>query len=197
MRKIICALTLILLLSACGEEKDERIAALEAENAALAAENDSLRTQIEKWDEISADDNPIDRFYETVDDDGSTAAMNTVANSKADDWEAEARHIAEELKEQLPLQEDRDLVDEYLLAAEQQIERMDVMAIYSISDVSIPHPERVNYSGTLRGVMWAGSRMRLWRDTFEQLRSISPTGWNYTYLFDADAARAKLDDLLS
>ena len=31
--------------------------------------------------------------------------------SKADAWESEARHLAEELKDQLPLQEDRELVD--------------------------------------------------------------------------------------
>ena len=206
MRKIIYALILLLLLSACGrrEEKNQIAdlktinAALEEENAALKEENASLRAQLEELSESSdAEANPIDSFYKEVEVDGSTVSMNILANSWADAWETETRHLAEELKVQLPLQEDRDLVDGYISAVEEQAGRMDVMAIYPVSDISIPYPERINSSGTLRGVMWAGMRNVIWQDTFFQLLYVLPDGPNYTYIFDRDAAGTDMAEKLA
>ncbi len=204
MKKVICALSLFLLLSACGrEEEDSQLAALQAENAiyqekitVLEAENASLCDQLKELQNASEETDPITRFYGMVEYDGSTVSMNTVADSQADAWEAETRHLAEELKAQLPLQEDRELVDAYLYAVEEQVARMDVMAVYPVSDVSIPYPERLNSSGTLRGVLWAGSRIKLWKDTFDQLRSVLPDYPDYTYLFDAGTAEQELAEAL-
>lgn len=210
MRKIIYALVLMLLLSACGRgeesirvaELEAENAAIEAENAALKKENASLRTKIDELSNSSntnsTEENPIDGFFEAFDEyDGSTVSMNIVANSWADAWEAETRHLAEELKAQLSLQEDWDLVDEYISAAEGQIGRMDVMAIYPVSDTGVPYPDRLYSSGTLRGVLWAGSRQEIWRDTYFQLLYVLPERSACPYIFDSDAARISLTEELS
>lgn len=204
MKKVIFALSFLLFLSACGRgEKDDQIAVLQTENAAyqeqisaLEAENASLRNQLKEQQNTGEEADPITSFFETVECDGSTISMNTVAGSKADAWESEARHLAEELKDQLPLQEDRDLVDAYLHAVEEQVERMDIIAVYPVSDVSIPYPDRLNTSGTLRGVLWAGSRSKLWQDTFSQLCFALPDYQDYTYLFDAGRTEQELAEAL-
>ena len=171
MKKVIFSLSFLLLLTACGrEEKDNQIAVLQTENAAYQEQISAL--------------------------DGSTVSMNIVAGTQAEAWEAEARHLAEELKIQLPLQEDRDLIDAYLYAVEEQVERMDVIAVYPVSDVSIPNPDRLSTSGTMRGVLWAGSRSKLWQDAFTQLRFALPDCQDYTYLFDAGTAEQELAEAL-
>lgn len=204
MKKVIFALSFLLFISACGrEEKDDQIAVLQAENvayqeqiSALEAENASLWDRLKEQQDIGKEADPITSFFETVECDGSTVSMNIVAGSKADAWESEARHLVEELKDQLPLQEDRDLVDAYLHAVEEQVERMNIIAVYPVSDVSIPYPDRLNTSGTLRGVLWAGSRSKLWQDTFTQLRFALPDCQDYTYLFDAEKTEQKLAESL-
>ncbi|MDE7042541.1 MAG: hypothetical protein K2P10_07085 [Oscillospiraceae bacterium] len=204
MKKVIFALSFLLLLSACGrEEKNDQIAVLQAENAAyqeqisaLEAENVSLRDQLKEQQDTGEETDPITSFFETVECDGSTVSMNIVAGSKADAWESEARHLAEELKDQLPLQEDRDLVDAYLHAVEEQVERMNIIAVYPVSDVSIPCPDRLNTTGTLRGVLWAGSRSKLWQDAFNQLRFALPDYQEYIYLFDTEKTEQELAEAL-
>lgn len=204
MKKVIFALSFLLFLSACGSgEKDDQIAVLQTENAAyqeqisaLEAENASLRNQLKEQQNTGEEADPITSFFETVECDGSTISMNIVAGSKADAWESEALHLAEELKDQLPLQEDRDLVDAYLHAVEEQVERMNIIAVYPVSDVSIPYPDRLNTSGTLRGVLWAGSRSKLWQDTFSQLCFALPDYQDYTYLFDAGRTEQELTEAL-
>jgi len=204
MKKVIFALSFLLFLSACGRgEKDDQITVLQTENAAyqeqisaLEAENASLRNQLKEQQNTGEEADPITSFFETVECDGSTVSMNIVAGSKADAWESEARHLVEELKDQLPLQEDRDLVDAYLHAVEEQVERMNIIAVYPVSDVSIPYPDRLNTSGTLRGVLWAGSRSKLWQDTFSQLCFALPDYQDYTYLFDAGRTEQELAEAL-
>ena len=208
MKKTIFALALLVVLSltACGtsnsaalqqenEDLRQQIAALESENAAL---ND---TAPESGDEES---NPIDRFFDSVDSGSSTVEMDLVADSWAGAWEAECRNVAAWLKEQLPLQEDKDLVDAYIAAAEAQADRMNVMAIYPIADLTIPQTDRVATSGTLRGVLWAGAYQQIWKDTFYQLLYVAPdyaggldSAVSYQFLFDTAAAQAQLDSLFS
>ena len=88
-----------------GEQ--QQVAALEAENENLKAENAALDdTAPESGDEEA---NPIDRFFDGVDIGSSTAEMDFVAGSWANAWEAECRNVAEWLKKQLPRHEDQAL----------------------------------------------------------------------------------------
>lgn len=208
MKKTIFALALLVVLSltACGtsnsaalqqenEDLRQQIAALESENAALDD------TAPESGDEES---NPIDRFFDSVDSGSSTVEMDLVADSWAGAWEAECRNVAAWLKEQLPLQEDKDLVDAYIAAAEAQADRMNVMAIYPIADLTVPQTDRVATSGTLRGVLWAGAYQQIWKDTFYQLLYIAPdyadgtdSASSYEFVFDADTMQSQLDEALA
>ena len=209
MKKAVCMFLLLLLFTSCGGEKanqekletenitlKEQIDDLKTENANLKQQNIDLETQLEDLKSRTPKENPIDAFFRTVEDDGSTASMNIVAGSWTEAWEAETRNLAEELKAWLPLQEDRELVDDYIRTVEEQIERMDVMAIYDVSDVSISNPERLESSGTLRGVLWAGGRRAIWKDTFFQLFYAFPHSSDYTYIFDSAAAETTLAEEL-
>lgn len=222
MRKylmLLCTLACVMSLSACGgnsgeldalrqenEQLRQQVTALEDEKAALTAENDVLKEKTDAPDAEKVPNqgtsqeeaNPIDEFYDGVEIDGSTVSMNLVEQSRADAWEAETRALAERLKGRLPLQEDKDLVDDYVAAAEAQTDRMDIMAIYPVSDVTIPQAERIYTSGTLRGVLWAGSDARIWRDTFWQLLDVSPE-WEYdaSFIFDPEIARRELEEFLN
>lgn len=222
MRKylmLLCTLACIMCLSACGgnsgeldalrqenEQLRQQVTALKHEKAALTAENEVLKEKTDAQDAEKVPNqgtsqeeaDPIDEFYDGVEVDGSTVSMNLVEQSRADAWEAETRALAERLKAQLPLQEDKDLVDDYIAAAEAQTDRMDIMAIYPVSDVTIPQAERIYKSGTLRGVLWAGSDARIWRDTFWQLLDVSPE-WEYdaSFIFDPEIARQELEELLN
>lgn len=191
----------------------ERITAMEEENAALQKqaagiekEKDGLKNQLAEiqteLEQLRGEternrrkNNPIDPFYDEVDmeSDGSTFAMAVVSGFRANAWEAEARNAAEQLKTWLPLQEDRDLVDAYVAAVEEQAGRLEVMAIYPVSDLKTPYPERIETSGSLRSILWGERRADIWRDTFYQLYWIipdSPVGsGNYTFVFDAEAVR--------
>ncbi len=187
----VCASALMLGVTACGTgERTQRIVGLEAENA-------NLRVQVEELKKSAPEENPIDRFFGGLEYDGTTLVMNVVAGCQANAWEAEVRHLAEELKSQLPLQEDRDLVDAYIFAVEEQVQRMEVMAIYPVSDVSIPEPERINSSGTLRGVLSAEGRSGIWRDTFDQLRWVLPFEQDYVFVFDASGAEEELSEWMT
>ena len=199
----ILSVFLLLTFSACGSsdmellrsentELQTQASALEEENAALYAELEQLQKEMRQMSGNGREDNPIDRFYRTVEDDGSTASMNTVAYSWAEAWEAEARNLAEQIKSQLPLSDDRDLVDAYLAAAEEQIERMNIMAIYQISDLEISQEERLASAGTLRGVLWAGGQAEIWRDTFYQLYRVFPSDDAGIFLFDPETVNLEL-----
>lgn len=211
----------VMFLSACGGNSGEldalrqeneqlrlQVAAFEEEKDALMAENDVLKEKADAQDAEKVPNqgtsqeeaNPIDEFYNGVETeiDGSTVSMNLVEQSRADAWEAETHALADRLKAQLPLQEDKDLVDDYMAAAEAQTDRMDIMAIYPVSDVTIPQTERIYTSGTMRGVLWAGSDARIWRDTFWQLLDVSPC-WEYDafFIFDPETARGELEEFLN
>ena len=215
MKKTIFALALLVVLSltACGtsnsaalqqenEDLRQQIAALESENAALTQENSDLKAENTALDDTAPESgdeesNPIDRFFDSVDSGSSTVEMDLVADSWAGAWEAECRNVAAWLKEQLPLQEDKDLVDAYIAAAEAQADRMNVMAIYPIADLTIPQTDRVATSGTLRGVLWAGAYQQIWKDTFYQLLYIAPdyadgtdSASSYEFVFDADTMQS-------
>ena len=117
------------------------------ENKDLTEENAALDdTAPESGDDEA---NPIDRFFEGVDVGSSTAEMNAVADSWAGAWESECRNAAKWLKGQLPLQEDRALVDAYIASAEEQSARMDIMAIYPIADLTLPQTDRSASSGAV------------------------------------------------
>lgn len=170
IQTLLAALALCLALTACGDA-------------------DALR-----------EENPIDAFYGAKDSWDTTMEMNSIAARWANAWEAEARNAAQWLKGQLPLAEDRDIVDGYLAGAEEQIRRMDVMAVFGCADLNLPFEERMRSSGSIRSVLWSGAYQRLWRDTFYQLLSVAPeaglTGESgYQFAFDAQAAQAALDEL--
>lgn len=224
MRKeliLLYTLGCVMFLSACGgnsgeldalrqenEQLRQQVTAFEDERAALTAENQALKEKADAQDAEKVpgqgtgqeEANPIDGFYDGAEAeiDGSTFSMNLVEQSRAGAWEAETRALAERLKAQLPLQEDKDLVDDYMAAAEAQTDRMDTMAIYPVSDVNIPQAERIYTSGTMRGVLWAGSDARIWRDTFWQLLNVSPC-WEYdaSFMFDPEIARKELEEVLN
>ena len=215
MKKTMAVLALfsLLALTACGnsnadalqqenETLRQQVAALEAENKNLKAESAALDdTAPESRDEEA---NPIDRFFDGVDIGSSTAEMDFVAGSWASAWEAECRNVAEWLKKQLPRQEDQDLVDAYIASAEEQVSRMNIMAIYSIADLTVPQTDRAASSGSLRGVLWAGAYQQLWKDTFYQLLYVAPdyaggldSAVSYQFIFDPDAMQAQLDEVLA
>jgi hypothetical protein len=212
----VCALSAALLLSltACGggaasaSQEDsallEQISALQAENTALQEQLDTLQAQLDAQQGADADtpdpvdplaEDPIDAFYAGVETNGSTVALSFVAECRENAWRAEVEHLAQQIKAQLPLEEDKDLVEEYLSAAEEQTQRMNVMAIYPISDLTGPQNERVMSSGTQRGILWPEARASVWQDTFWQLSAVNPSG-EYTFLFSTDAAQQELDAAL-
>ena len=99
---------------------------------------------------------------------------------------------------------DKDLVDAYIAAAEAQADRMNVMAIYPIADLTVPQTDRAATSGTLRGVLWAGAYQQIWKDTFYQLLYIAPdyadgtdSASSYEFVFDADTMQSQLDEALA
>ena len=215
MKKTLAVLALLslLILTACGnsnadalqqenETLRQQVAALEAENENLKAENAALDdTAPESGDEEA---NPIDRFFDGVDIGSSTAEMDFVAGSWANAWEAECRNVAKWPKKQLPRQEDQDLVDAYISSAEEQVSRMNIMAIYYIADLTVPQANRAASSGSLRGVLWAGAYQQLWKDTFYQLLYVAPdyaggmdSAVSYQFVFDPDAMQAQLDETLA
>ena len=100
--------------------------------------------------------------------------------------------MADQLKSHLPLQEDRDLVDGYLNAVEEQVQRGQIMAIYPIADLELSQEERYLVSGTLRMILIPGQRIRAWRDAFYQLLSFLPEVWDDQFLFDPEAVHLDL-----
>lgn len=208
IQTLLAALALCLALTACGsadalrqenEALRREVDSLTAENAALAEENTAL-TEENAVLTVSAEENPIDAFFEAKTSYETTMELYSIAGYWADTWEAEARNAAEWLKGMLPLQEDRDLVDGYLAGAEAQQERMAVMAVFGCADLNLPFEERMRSSGSIRSMLWSGAYQRLWRDTFYQLLSVAPeaglTGESgYQFAFDAQAAQAALDEL--
>lgn len=193
-------LTLTFTLTACSGNAEADLHALQQENEALRQQVVALE---ESYQVRSKDNNPIDLFFEHTEHGNSTAEMNFIANSWADAWKAEAYNAAEWLKGQLVLQEDIALVDAYMSATEEQLDRLTTMALYPIADLEIPQEDRSMHSGTLRGVMLAESYQQLWRDTVYQLLYVAPEydgtieNGSYTFLFDADAMQDAINDALS
>ena len=209
IQTLLAALALCLALTACGDADALRqenealrreVETLTAENAALAEENTTLAEENQALAE-TREENPIDAFYGAKDSWDTTMEMNSIAARWANAWEAEARNAAQWLKGQLPLAEDRDLVDGYLAGAEAQQERMAVMAVFGCGDLNDPFEERMRFSGSAPNSLWAMAGQRLWRDTFYQLLNTSPGTLDeraaYQFVFDAEAMQAKLDALQS
>lgn len=195
-----------------NETLQKQVAALEEQNAVLqkqlddaAEKNTALQAEIEQLETDAVEqstlvrtflmrgENPIDPFYDKADMESgdSTIAMAAVACGRAGAWEMEARNLAEQLKTWFPLQEDRDLVDAYIAAAEEQVGRLNIMAIYPVSDLKTPYPERVETSGSMRSILWGERWADIWRDTFYQLYWVMPdslvgSGPDYTFAFDPD-----------
>lgn len=218
-------LMLFLLLSSCGsgeaerleeenetlqkqvtaleEEKDalqKQVTATEKEKDGLQKQIDNLQMELEleqlRGELISRENNPIDCFYDSVETSGGTYEMAGVAGAQGDAWEAEARNLAEQIKSQLHFQEDWDLVDAYIATAEKQVEYMDWMAMYPVSDLEVPQADRLMFSGTLVKVLWPQARAEIWRDTFFQLYRATPGSViddDYAFIFDAEAAQQELD----
>lgn len=217
------SIALALLLTACEGDSAKEFYELRTENEALchkvmeleetcrilSEENEllnALNSDLEEEKEAfggTKDVNPIDLFFESAEPGTSTAELDFIADCWAAAWETETRGAADWLKGQLPLQEDKALVDAYLTAVEDQVRRLTIMAIYPIADLEVAQEERVMHSGTLRGVLWAESRKQLWRDTFYQLLCVAPEYDGtfsedfYSFLFDADAMQTEIDDVLS
>lgn len=187
-------------VTALEEEKEalqKQITATEKEKDELKKQIDSLEMELNQLrgetERNRRENNPIDPFYDKADMEsgGTTVAMAAVACGRAGAWELEARNAAEQLKTWLPLQEDRDLVDAYIAAAEEQVGRLDVMAIYPVSDLKTPCPERVETSGSMRSILWGERWADIWRDTFYQLYWVMPdslegSGPDYTFVFDPE-----------
>lgn len=195
-----------------NETLQKQVAALEEQNAVLQKQlddavekNTALQAEIEQLETDAVEqsalvrtflmrgENPIDPFYDkaNMESGGSTIALSAVACGRAGAWALEALNAAEQLKAQLHFQEDRDLVDAYIAAAEEQAGRLDIMAIYPVSDLKTPYPERVETSGSMRSMLWGERWADIWRDTFYQLYWVMPdslegSGPNYTFVFDPE-----------
>ena len=209
MRKIfgtILVLAAVLCLVGCGgnqaadnaqiEELQADLQTVQAERDALLKENETLCARLAEEVGQGEEANPIDTYFESAPIGESTIEMNYGAELWADAWEQETRHLAEEIKSELVLDEDRATVDSYLAAAEQQWERMEEMTLYVCADLEVPAADRVASSGTIRGVLWGGNRARLWEDTFYQLLQVKPDmlgEGSYEFIFDSAAAQAALE----
>lgn len=215
---LILALSLLMLCSAtaCGgmendTKTEDQTAQLQAEIDRLTAENEDLRARLDAAEapaapEASADGavsetNPIDAFYDSIDTTNmNTIEMNTVAMCRANSWAEELNHLGEVIKAALPLQEDRDLVDAYITAANgEQLDRMSIMTLFVCSDLYTPQEDRVMTAGTLRGVLWGENAARVNRDAFYELRQVDPASYwegGYEFAFDEAEAQVHLDGMM-
>lgn len=219
-------ITLALFLTGCGEhtttglhtlqkeneilhqqiaELEESCRTLSEENALLNKLNSDLEMNIEN--NLSSYENqktnPIDSFFENIEIGSSTSEMNLIANTWANAWKEETYHVAEWLKEQLIRQEDKTLVDTYISTTENQASRLTTMSLYPIADLELPQEERITSSGTLQGVLLAGSYQQLWKDTFYQLIYVAPEydgtveNGSYTFYFDSGKMQEKINDAIT
>lgn len=228
-KKAVILLFLLLFLSACGsgelgrlEEENEtlqkqvialeeekvtlqkQVTTIEEEKDGLQKQIDSLQTELEleqlRGEEISRENNPIDRFYDPlITNSGITYEMACAAAAHGDAWEAEARNLAEQMKTQLYFQEDWDLVDVYIATTEEQVQSIQEMAIFPASALEVHPDERMMYTGTITKVLMPESRCGVWKDVFFQLLAVQPGSLlpvDYTFIFDAEAARLELDEWL-
>lgn len=210
------AALLALSLAACGGTAE--VDALRAENASLTAENQTLKeenrrltqslaeqasgqTEAEAADENSdtslEEHNPIDDFFDNGRywDCGTTAAMRTVADAYAGAWETELRTLAERQKETLLYQEDRDLVDAYVRAVEEQADCMLELNAFSLADLEAePGEARLAAAGTLLGPVAAQSRAEVYRSGY--FRLLYACGYPEAFCFDPEAAGRELDEEL-
>lgn len=210
------AVALALMLSACGgadsaSALQDRADELTKQNAALQEENQKLQSQLETQaagSESTAgtsagsdtDDNPIDRFFSAggYRDDSTTVVMDYVEGCYRDAWQAEMNHLAEEIKSGLTYDADKALADDYIAAAEEQVTRMESMALFVCADTGVAPDQRIGTAGTIRGVLWADFSAGIYRDTFFQLMAVSPYAneGGYAYVFDADAVKTEMDATL-
>ena len=189
---------------------------LRAENASLTAENQTLQEE-NRWltqameeqaswqteEEAAADEdsdvsleehNPIDDFFDDGRywDCGTTAAMRTVADTYAGAWETELRTLAERQKEALLYQEDRDLVDAFVHAVEEQADCMLGLSTFSLADLeAAPGEARLAAAGTLLGPVAAQSRAEVYRSGY--FRLLDACGCPEAFCFDPEAAGRELD----
>lgn len=220
------AALLALSLAACAgtTEPDD---ALRAENAALAAENQALQAENQHLTEAQAaleeqvaqleqaadtdgdgyvsweDSNPIDDFFDEgmYWDCGTTLAMRVVAGTYAEAWETELRHLAEAQKAELLYQEDKDLIDAFVQAVEDQAACMYDLELFSCSSLeAAPGDERLAAAGTIWLPSAALSRAEVFRDGyFRLLNACIYTGqWEQedVFCFDPETAGRELDEQL-
>nr|WP_326186230.1 hypothetical protein [uncultured Oscillibacter sp.] len=185
------AALLALSLAACAgtAEPDD---ALQTENAALAAENQALQAenqrlaeaqaaleeQVSRLEQTAADtngdgyvsweeSNPIDDFFDEglYWDCGTTVCMRIVAGTYAEAWETELRHLAETQKAELLYQEDKDLIDAFVQAVEDQAACMYDLELFNCSSLeAAPGDARLATAGTIWLPSAAYSRAEVYRD---------------------------------
>ena len=209
------AALMALFLTACGGTAE--VDALRAENASLTAKNQTLQEEnrrltqalaerasgqtAEETDESSDASpeahNPIDDFFDNGRywDCGTTAAMRTVADAYSRAWETELRTLAEQQKEALLYQEDRDLVDAFVRAVEDQADCMLDLNAFSLADLeAAPGEARLAAAGTLLGPVAAQSRAEVYRSGY--FRLLYACGCPEAFCFDPEAAGRELDEEL-
>ena len=212
---LLLAMALALSLAACGgsdtaalqEEAEalrQQAAQLEAENERLLSENSDLKNENYNLRARAKKDNPIDLFFDSVDDSNfCNANLNVLGEEQADAWEAECRNVAEWLKNQLPRQDERELVDVYMSAAGEQLQRLACMSVWGVvDDLTLPMNEQT--SGNLSILYSASARHQSWKSTFYQLLYAAPhydgtanSESTYQFLFDADVEQTRLDSILT
>lgn len=212
MRKVFCilsALSLLLLLCACGKTTDDgadaetykaELETLRQENANLTAQLAELQTSQEPEGMPQSVKNPIDDFFDAIDTSYmNTVEMNNVASCRANAWADELWHLQSVIQEQLPLEEDRRTLDDYFTTATaEQMERMHTMTLFVCGDLETPQSDRLATSGTIRGVLWGENAAQLYRDTFYQLLNVNPASYwegSYEFAFDPVAAQQTLDGM--
>ena len=197
-------------LCACGGKQSSAEADLTAQNEALQAELDDLKEQYAALQAESGaaasgqddTDNPIDAFFEAAGEKlfGTTVELNLVAAMCADAWKDEVYHLAEELKASLYFDEDRERVDRYLAAVEEQVEQMDAMVLFVCGDTQVSPEERLMTSGTIRGVLWGSTAATAYKNAFYQLKSIDPDSYweekDIVWSFDSAKAEKALEEAL-
>lgn len=201
--------------SAAASGASSQAQALQAENKTLKAQNAALQAQLDAAQAAGSaassagaadagetrESNPIDTFFDKSPyaSDDTTAVMAYVAEERQTAWKAELDHLADAIKAGLTFDADKQLVDSYVAAAEEQAKKMQDLTLFVCGDTAAAPQERINTAGTIRSVLWGQSGAQIYRDTFFQLMNASPYSQEggYEYSFNASAVQAEMDAKLS
>ena len=176
-------------------EENRRLTQALEEQASRQTEEEAAAD--ESGDASLEEHNPIDDFFDggRYWDCGTTAAMRAVADAYSRAWEAELRALAERQKEALLYQEDRDLVDAFVRAVEDQADCMLDLNAFSLADLeAAPGEARLAAAGTLLGPVAAQSRAEVYRSGY--FRLLYACGCPEAFCFDPEAAGRELDEEL-